>query len=164
GDPQRKRSCILLWMDGGPSTIDLWDLKPGHRNGGPFQDRATSVEGIRISEHLPRLAQQMKHMTLIRSMNTKEGDHAHAAYFIRTVYPQGGETQYPPLGALLAKELGREDAVLPNFVSIAPDRAFAPAAYGAGFLGPRFAPLVVGDANAGFARQNPEGYEQALKV
>src|SRR5262245_34871100 len=52
-DPRRKRSSILLWMNGGPSTIDLWDLKPGHKNGGPFQEIDTAAEGVRISEHLP---------------------------------------------------------------------------------------------------------------
>src|SRR5438874_859694 len=67
GEPGRKRSCILLWMNGGPSTIDLFDLKPGHANGGPFQEAATAVPGIRISEHLPRLAERMRHVALVRS-------------------------------------------------------------------------------------------------
>ena len=40
-DPQRKRSCILLWMNGGPSQMDTFDLKPGHANGGPFKEIAT---------------------------------------------------------------------------------------------------------------------------
>ena len=46
---QRRRSCILLWMSGGPSQIDTFDLKPGHANGGPFKEIATSVPGMRIS-------------------------------------------------------------------------------------------------------------------
>src|SRR5438093_5574483 len=54
--PQRRRSCILLWMNGGPSQMDTFDLKPGHSNGGPYKEIATSVPGIRISEHLPKLA------------------------------------------------------------------------------------------------------------
>ena len=54
-EPTRKRSCILLWMNGGPSTIDLWDLKPGHDNGGPFQPLGTAAPGVKISEHLPKL-------------------------------------------------------------------------------------------------------------
>ena len=52
-----KRACILLWMNGGPSQMDTFDLKPGHANGGPFKERETSVPGIKISEHLPKLAQ-----------------------------------------------------------------------------------------------------------
>ena len=55
-DPQRKRSCILLWMNGGPSQIDTFDLKPGHANGGPFKEIDTTAPGIHISEHLPKLA------------------------------------------------------------------------------------------------------------
>src|SRR5215510_15131094 len=66
GHPQRKRACILLWMTGGPSTIDLWDLKPGHANGGPFREIPTGVPGLRISEHLPRLAALGKELALVR--------------------------------------------------------------------------------------------------
>src|SRR5438094_2245187 len=52
----RTKRCILLWMAGGPSTIDLFDLKPGHTNGGPFKEIATKSPGVRISEHLPQIA------------------------------------------------------------------------------------------------------------
>src|SRR5579871_3388594 len=55
-DPKRKRSCILLWLSGGPATIDLWDLKPGQATGGPFKEVATAAPGLKISQHLPRLA------------------------------------------------------------------------------------------------------------
>jgi uncharacterized protein (DUF1501 family) len=143
--PARKRSCILLWMNGGPSTIDLWDLKPGHANGGPFRETATAAAGVRVSEHLPRLAKQMKRMAIIRSMSTKEADHGRATYLMRTGRAPGGPIQYPSLGALLAKEMERKDAELPGFVSIAPARFFSAAAYNSGFLGPRYAPLVVGE-------------------
>src|SRR4051794_34365340 len=60
--PQRKRACILLWMNGGPSQMDTWDLKPGHPNGGLFKEIATAVPGIKISEHLPKIAKFMKRM------------------------------------------------------------------------------------------------------
>src|SRR6478672_6660947 len=55
-DPTRRGHCVLLWMPGGPSQMDTFDLKPGHANGGPFQEIATSVPGLKISEHLPKLA------------------------------------------------------------------------------------------------------------
>src|SRR5262245_12374143 len=61
-NPQRKRSCILLWMSGGPSTIDLFDLKPGHANGGPFTEIDTAAPGLRFGQHLPKLAKQAKHL------------------------------------------------------------------------------------------------------
>src|SRR5947209_1804314 len=57
--PQRRRSCILLWMNGGPSQMDTFDLKPGHANGGPFKETDTAVPGIKISEHLPKIAKFM---------------------------------------------------------------------------------------------------------
>src|SRR5262249_11134836 len=69
------RSVILLWMNGGPSTIDMWDLKVGHKNGGPFKEIDTKSPGVKISEHLPKVAKFSERMAIIRSMNTKEGDH-----------------------------------------------------------------------------------------
>ncbi len=72
-DPKRRKSCILLWMTGGPSQTDTFDPKPGHANGGQFKAIETAVPGIRISEHLPKLAKQMKDIAIIRSMSTKEG-------------------------------------------------------------------------------------------
>src|SRR5262249_16161788 len=66
-DPQRRRSCILLWMNGGPTQTDTFDPKPGHVNGGPFAAIPTSVPGIRIGEHLPRVARHMDRLTLVRS-------------------------------------------------------------------------------------------------
>jgi hypothetical protein len=60
--PKRRRSCILLWMNGGPSQMDTFDLKPGHANGGPYQAIDTAVPGLKISEHLPKLAKQMQDM------------------------------------------------------------------------------------------------------
>src|SRR5882724_8033541 len=62
GNPQRRRSCILLWMNGGPSQMDTFDLKPNHENGGPSREIPTAVPGIRISEHLPRVARNMQDM------------------------------------------------------------------------------------------------------
>src|SRR5271169_2836777 len=58
-DDNRRRQCILLWMNGGPSQLDTFDLKPGHANGGEFKPIATSAPGIQISEHLPRIARFM---------------------------------------------------------------------------------------------------------
>src|SRR5262245_59031534 len=83
-DPDRKRSCILLWMNGGPSQMDTFDLKPGTPNGGSFGETETSVPGIKISEHLPKIAKHMEHMAIIRSMSTKEADHGRATYLMRT--------------------------------------------------------------------------------
>jgi hypothetical protein len=164
--PARKRSCILLWMSGGPSQMDTFDLKPGTPNGGPYKEIETSVPGIRISEHLPKIARHMDRMALIRSMSTKEADHGRATYQMRTGHLPGGPVQYPTMGSLFSKELERAGAELPSFVSIAPYRFFSPAAYGPGFLGPQYAPLVVGEGTQALipipGRQT--NYDDSLKV
>jgi hypothetical protein len=144
-DPKRRKSCILLWMTGGPSQTDTFDPKPGHPNGGQFKAIETAAPGVRISEHLPKLAGQMNDVAIIRSMSTKEGDHGRATFTMRTGYVPVGPIHYPTLGSLISKELGDDSADLPNFVSIAPVRAFNPAAFSPGFLGPQYAPLVVGE-------------------
>jgi hypothetical protein len=156
-NPKRRKACILLWMTGGPSQTDTFDPKPGHPNGGEFKAIETAVPGIMISQHLPKLAKQMKDITIIRSMNTKEGDHGRATFNLRTGYQQTGPIRYPTLGSLISKELGVDDAELPNFVSIAPFRGLAPGAFGPGFLGPQYAPLVVGER----AVMDPQGASDA---
>jgi len=139
--PERKRSCILLWMPGGPSQLDTWDLKPGHANGGPFKAIQTSAPGVLISEHLPRLAKQMNHAAVIRSMSTKEGDHNRATSLMQTGYLPQGPIRYPCFGSLFSKELVDPHAEMPAFVSIAPATFFRT---GPGFLGPQYAPMIVG--------------------
>lgn len=146
------RSCIVLWMPGGPSQLDTFDPKPGHENGGPYQAIETAVPGIKISEHLPGLAAHMKEMAIIRSMTSKEGDHGQATHMLLTGYREQEAVRYPELGSIISKELGKSDNELPNYVSISPFR-FSNA--GAGFLGPQFAPLVVtGDSDNPQARAN----------
>jgi Protein of unknown function (DUF1501) len=142
-DPARRRHCVLLWMPGGPTQTDTFDMKPGHANGGEFREIATSVPGLRFSEHLPRLARLAEYLGLVRGMSTAEGDHGRGTYRMRTGQQQEGVIRYPTIGAALSKELGSEDATLPNFVSIASSQNFNRAAYEPGFLGPRYAPLAV---------------------
>ena len=144
------KSCILLWMDGGPSHKDTFDLKPGTSNSGPYKPIDTSVPGIRISEYFPQLAKQMQHAALLRGMSTGEGAHGRAKYNLHTGYREGqGGVAYPSLGSIVAKELGCADFPLPNFVSVG-NRS-----YGAGFLGTRYQPLVVGDARRGVENLKP---------
>lgn len=143
-----RRHCILLWMPGGPSQLDTFDLKPGHANGGEFQEIETSVPGVRISEQLPRLAQLAEHLAIVRSLSTSEGDHSRGTFLMHTGQRPGGPISYPTIGAALSKELGHDEAELPNFVSISPYTAFNSAAFGPGFLGPRYAPLTVSAVNS----------------
>ncbi len=110
----KHKSIILLWLNGGPATIDMWDLKPGHANGGPFQEIDTAVPGIRISEHLPGVAKRMKDVAIIRSMGTKEGDHARARYVSLTGYVPQGAIQFPAIGSLVSHEFSDLNSDLPD--------------------------------------------------
>jgi hypothetical protein len=157
-EPSRaaRRHCILLWMAGGPSQLDTFDMKPGHANGGEFQEIATRVPGVRISQHLPKIAQQMDKIALVRSLTTTEGDHARGTYLVRTGARPGTGVRYPTMGSSLSKELGDEAASLPNYFAINAFAALNPDAYGPGFLGPKHAAAAVvaspPEAPEGFAR------------
>jgi hypothetical protein len=145
GAVKPKRACILLWMNGGPSQMDTWDPKPGHANGGPIKGVSTKIAGVQISEHLPKLAERADKLAIIRGMSTKEADHSRGSYLMRTGRVPGGPIRYPSLGSFVGKELEKPDTEIPSFVSIAPFRFLSPEAYGPGFLGPRYAPLVVAE-------------------
>jgi uncharacterized protein (DUF1501 family) len=146
-DPRRRRHCILLWMSGGPSQTDTWDMKPGHSNGGEFEEIQTASPGLRFSEHLPKLAALSGKLAVLRGLSTKEGDHGRGTYLMRTGQKPMGPIQYPSIGASLANQLAPAELALPGYVSIGPYRAFSQDAFGPGFLGPRFGPLIVGAAD-----------------
>lgn len=154
--PQAK-SCILLWMNGGPSHLDTLDLKPEAKSNirGEFKPIDTSVPGIQISEHLPLLTKQMQHVALLRGMSTVESDHQLATYHLHTGYQKrAGGTAFPSLGAIVSRELGQRDFPLPNFVCIGPTARHATRA---GFLGPDYQPLDVVNADRGTDYLEPLG-------
>jgi hypothetical protein len=161
-DPKRRRACILLWMSGGPATIDLWDLKVGHANGGPSKEIQTKAPGLKIGENLPKLAEHGERLAIHRGMTTKEGDHGRATYLLRTGTLPQGAIDFPTLGALVAKELHSESNDLPPFVAVAPQRGVQQNAFTPGFLGPQFSPLIVADG--GQARGGGDNVDQQLKV
>lgn len=150
---KRKRSVILLWMAGGPSHIDMFDMKPGEKTGGPFKPINTTVPGIQVCEHLPKVAKQMKNLTVVRSMATTEGDHRRASHLAWTGRLPEEVIQYPTFGSLISKELGDPKAELPNFVRIGGRNEFSRGGNTPGFLGPDYAPLTVGDAEGGLGRR-----------
>ncbi len=137
---KRHKSCIMLWMGGGPATIDMWDLKPGSPTGGEFKPINTSVDGLQISEHMPLMAKEMKHLAVVRSMSTKEADHARGRYYMHTGYVPNPNIEYPSYGSVIAHELAAKvpDLEIPPFVSV------GGGSEGPGFLGMAWAPFVVG--------------------
>jgi uncharacterized protein (DUF1501 family) len=141
---KKHKSCILLWMDGGMSHKDTLDLKPDSKGAGDFKPISTAASGIQISEHLPKVAGVMNHGVIVRGMSTPEGAHPRAKYNLHTGYREGqGGLTYPSLGSIVASEIGDPAADVPNFVSIG-NRS-----YGAGFLGPKYQPLIVTDPSKG---------------
>src|SRR5262245_1902898 len=147
--PRPKRSCLLLWMNGGPSQTDTFDMKPEHANGGPFQAIDTRTPGISLCEHLPGIARWTDRLAVIRSMSTREGDHGRARDNLRTGYFPQASIQFPVLGSLVSKERGEQGGDLPNYVSILSRGLFGPGTPPAGFLGPNHAPLLVGSESDG---------------
>ena len=137
-----RKSAILLWMNGGPSTIDIWDLKPESENGGEFRPIGTSGD-VQICEHLPLLAKQMHNMAIIRSMNTREADHGRGRYYMHTGYVPNPSVQHPSLGAVVSRQLRdqRADLEIPPFVTVGGGGESGP-----GFLGMAWAPFAVTSA------------------
>jgi len=136
------RHCVLLWMSGGPSQMDTFDMKPGHANGGSFKETSTSVPGIRFSEHLPQLAKQADSLAIVRGMSTKEGDHERGTVLMKTGHIPGGPVRYPSIGCSISKALREQQGELPSYVSIAPG-PFAQTSINPGFLGPKYAATSV---------------------
>jgi uncharacterized protein (DUF1501 family) len=152
----KHKSCILLFMTGGPSHIDTFDPKPENKTS-EFKPIATSVPGIQLCEHLPKVAQHMKDMVLLRGMSTTEGSHGRARYYMHTGYREGvGGVVHPSLGSLVSHFLGDKQASLPNFVSV------GGRAYGPGYAGPFHAPVEVGDPARGVEFMKPNDSQQAL--
>lgn len=139
---KEQKRVIMLWLAGGASQLETWDPKPGAATGGPFRAIPTSVPGVHISELMPKMAQRMKDTCIIRSLNTKNGDHGSGAKIMMRGRRDEPNMKYPDLGAVLAKEMGRADSQVPDYVSFytsTEGRDFAPGA--AGFLGARYAPM-----------------------
>jgi hypothetical protein len=159
---QPNRSCILVYLLGGPPHLDTFDLKPPApaEVRGPFQPIATSLNGLRICEHLPRLAKLAHRYSLLRSVSYPNNDHPFMIYYTltgrispvplgeNTVLPPS-RTDYPHLGAVVAKFAHRRRE-LPGYVAIPEVRvrmAAMPVSGGgrAGFLGPANDPLAIND-------------------
>ena len=132
------KSAIMLWMSGGPSTMDIWDLKPGAPTGGPFRPISTAGD-VQICEHMPMTAKVMDKLSIIRSMSTREADHDRGRYYMHTGYVPNPNIEYPSYGAVIAHETidQRPNLEIPPFVSV------GGGSEGPGFLGMAWAPFVV---------------------
>ncbi len=141
---ERNKRVILLWLAGGPSQLETWDPKPGTITGGPFAAIPTSIPGIHISELMPLMAERLKQICLIRSLNTKNADHGAAAELMMRGRTDEASLRYPDIGAILARELARADSKVPDYVSFytaTEGREFAKLT--PSFLGARYAPMKI---------------------
>jgi len=158
--PRRKapRSCILFFLEGGPSHIDLWDMKPDapEQVRGIFRPIATRTPGVHVCELLPMLARQWHRLALVRSVTHSITDHNAGTYYALTGrYPvegarlitTDGPRNFPPYGAVLAK-LRPTGKPLPDFVHVPEfmsNLGVDIAGQSAGFLGANYNPLVSED-------------------
>src|SRR4029079_14096877 len=123
--------------------------KPGAATGGPFRSIQTAVPGVHISELMPKMAARMKHTLLIRSLNTKNGDHGGGARLMMRGRRDEANVKFPDLGAGVAKEMGRADSQVPDYVTFytqTEGRGMSPG--DAGFLGSRYAPMELTTGNS----------------
>ncbi len=149
----KAKRLIYLFMNGGMTHLDTFDLKPGHANQGETKPIATSVSGCQLSQFLPTLAGQFQDLAVIRSMYTKTADHEGGEYLMRTSYDQIATERHPSLGPWIQRLKGRQNQTLPDTVLVS-----SPARHpGAGFFDPTFSPLPIGDPNRGL--ENTKGPE-----
>lgn len=137
------KRCILLWMAGGASQFETFDMKVGATTGGPFREISTNVAGTRVCELLPNIAQKMDKLAVIRSMRTSDVSHPGGTYLMHTAYRKEASLTHPEIGAVVAKYLGKEESDLPNFVQMVPGGQSGPTA-GSGYLGPAYNPFRLG--------------------
>ena len=152
-DRKAAKNIILVWLNGGPSTIDMWDLKPNAKAliRGEFKPVSTSANGIDICEHLPLMAKQMDHCTLIRSVTHTIAEHTQGTEYVLTGNPISAATKYPSIGSIVASQVVPESGrKVPTYIDLSGfDLGDA------GYLGASHNPFVVDrfqDQNVGKAR------------
>ncbi len=135
------QSIIVLWLQGGPSQLEMFDPHPGTKNAGGSKARKTSVSGLQLGDGFEQLADQMEHISLVRSVMSKEGDHERATYNMKTGFRPDPTLIHPAIGAVLCKnsEIGKTE--IPRHVSILPNQWPGRG----GYLGDRFDAFKVND-------------------
>jgi hypothetical protein len=136
---ERPRSLITLWLSGGPSQLETFDPHPGTKIGGPTKAIATSIPGVEIADTLPQIAEQLHHLSVIRSLVSKEGDHDRATYLVKTGFRIDPTLRHPSVGAIVAHALPYEQLEIPPVISLGYDNHLSRG----GFLGGGFDALRV---------------------
>ena len=150
-DPKKDDiGCILMWMQGGPSHIDTMDPKPEApvEIRGEFKAIPTKLPGVQISEHLPKLAQQLDKFSILRSLTSPDSSHGTSDHFMMSGFRFSPALTYPTYGSVIAKEKGYRNG-MPPFVQLGTsiDRRFNGGV--AGYLGAVHNPFeIAGDASS----------------
>jgi len=131
---ERATSFLTIWLGGGPSQLESWDPHPGTRIGGQVSSIPTTIPGVAIADLYPQTAEQLHHVSLIRSLVSKEGDHERASYMLHTGYRPEPTLVHPSIGSIAIHERPNEAVEIPQFVALG-DAEFPPRG---GFLGDRF--------------------------
>jgi len=131
---ERAKSFLTIWLGGGPSQLETWDPHPGTRIGGEVKAIKTTIPGVEIADLFPQTAEQLHHMSVIRSLVSKEGDHERASYMLHTGYRPEPTLVHPSIGAIAIHERPSDTVEIPQFISLG-DANFPPRG---GFLGDRF--------------------------
>lgn len=134
------KALIVLWLDGGPSQLETFDPHPGGAIGGPTQGIATSQRGVSFAAGLPRLAERADRLAVVRSLLTKEGEHARGRYLMRTGYALVPTVSHPALSAVVAHQSPRPALEIPAHVSF-----LSPRPPLGGYLGVSYDAFKVGD-------------------
>jgi hypothetical protein len=138
----RANSVIMVWLSGGPATIDMWDLRPNAPEGirGEFREIPTSADGVRICEHLPQMARVMDRCTVVRSLAHTIPSHGPATIFMTTGNRPTPALQYPALGSLVTR-------LMPAAAGVPPYVTFSELRNGnagqSGYLGTAYNPFIV---------------------
>ncbi len=152
------KSCILLWLDGGPSHLEMWDpkLDVPEEVRGPFRSISTRIPGTHFSEELKRCADLADRMTIVRSMTSPLGEHGLANQYMLTGYTPSPSLEYPSLGALTSQQRRDNFGALPCYVATPEIRT----GMGAGALGVDAEPFLVraGIAGKGLAARDLDFY------
>ncbi len=134
---RRARQAIMVWLSGGPATIDMWDLKPDATDSirGEFRPIDTGVPGVQIAEPMPRLARQMNHCALVRSVHHTISAHGPGTTYMTTGNPPAAAIEYPAYGSLAARLLTAAPGVPPNvgFAALRDGTAGSPGYLGAAY-------------------------------
>lgn len=156
GSKGKNAACILLWLEGGPSQLELFDPKPKHRNGGPTKAIKTRTEGLLFASSLGSLAERSNELCVIRSLSSTEGDHRRASYFVKTGHKPIAGISRPAFGAVAshgADTILKGSSILPPYMKIGGRlQALDP---GQGFLAADYAPFLIGEAGQAIADLQP---------